>query len=258
MKVGTEMSGGVSNVVFEDSTIEYAGIALKLSAPLGRGGSVKNVTWRRLNVKRAGMLISVGDNHALDTQPPKKHPPPPPGGLAAVDGVTFEDVVLHNASCCPVCDAGGYGCGKNAGCKNTRTVDPQSQLDFSEMLLRDCLHTTGLLAGVQDPTLALRNLVLRNVSVTAGKGTNGQHVPLPWVCSPKGSLIGTAEEVTPALVHGCLEAPPPPAAASGTRSAVPAKTDDNTSATAAVVRHTSNEPPCRALQLDQTLPSEDP
>jgi polygalacturonase len=32
MKVGTEMSGGVFDVRFEDSLIEYAGIALKLSA----------------------------------------------------------------------------------------------------------------------------------------------------------------------------------------------------------------------------------
>ena len=59
-----EMSGGVSNVLFEDSTIQYAGIALKLSAPLPRGGSISNITWRRVAVKKAGMLLNIEDGNS--------------------------------------------------------------------------------------------------------------------------------------------------------------------------------------------------
>ena len=105
-----------------------------------------------------------------------------------MDGVTFADIVLHNASCCAVCPKGGYGCGENAG---------------------------FVLAGAQDPQLALRGLVLRNISVTGGDGA-----ARPWVCSAKGSLIGTAEKVTPPLPPGCLTPPAatPPATA---------KTDDD-------------------------------
>lgn len=45
LKVGTEMSGGITNVTFEDSHILYAGAALKMLSPTGRGGYIKNVTW---------------------------------------------------------------------------------------------------------------------------------------------------------------------------------------------------------------------
>jgi hypothetical protein len=59
LKIGTEMSGGVHNVLFEDNTIGYAGIALKLSTPEPRGGNVTNATWRNNEIFRAGMVIGA-------------------------------------------------------------------------------------------------------------------------------------------------------------------------------------------------------
>jgi polygalacturonase len=53
------MSGGVHNVLFEDNTIGYAGIALKLSTPEPRGGNVTNATWRNNEIFRAGMVIGA-------------------------------------------------------------------------------------------------------------------------------------------------------------------------------------------------------
>ena len=49
LKVGTEMSGGIVNVTFEDSHIGYSGAALKMLSPKGRGGYIKNVTWSVIN-----------------------------------------------------------------------------------------------------------------------------------------------------------------------------------------------------------------
>ena len=56
---GTEMSGGVANVLFESNRIDYAGIALKLSTPEPRGGNVTNSTWRDIDIDSAGMAIGI-------------------------------------------------------------------------------------------------------------------------------------------------------------------------------------------------------
>ena len=59
LKIGTEMSGGVANVLFESNRIDYAGIALKLSTPEPRGGNVTNSTWRDIDIASAGMAIGI-------------------------------------------------------------------------------------------------------------------------------------------------------------------------------------------------------
>ena len=43
-KIGTEMSGGVFNVLFEDSAVGYAGMALKVSTPVPRGTHTRKQT----------------------------------------------------------------------------------------------------------------------------------------------------------------------------------------------------------------------
>ena len=57
LKIGTEMSGGVENVLFEHNRVKYAGQALKLLASHGRGGYVRNVTWRHTVVEEAGGVM---------------------------------------------------------------------------------------------------------------------------------------------------------------------------------------------------------
>lgn len=77
LKVGTEMSGGVSDVIFEHNRIDYAGIAIKLSAPTPRGGVVKNITWTDLDIRNSGMVIGIDVN--LAGSDPKEPSPPPTG-----------------------------------------------------------------------------------------------------------------------------------------------------------------------------------
>lgn len=126
LKIGTEMSGGVANVLFESNQIDYAGIALKLSTPEPRGGNVTNSTWRDIDIGSAGMAIGIdgtpplaGGLHFVATLFPEPdaaagwvavnlgavrgHVVPPPEDVAAVDGVTFRDIVARNLTCCPGC-----------------------------------------------------------------------------------------------------------------------------------------------------------
>ena len=163
MKVGTEMSGGVSNVKFENSTIDYAGIALKLSAPLPRGGVVRNITWANIHVHKAGMLMWIEDGNS------NPYPrPPSPEQIPSIHQITYQNISLDNSSCVPGAARGNYGCGSNIG---------------------------WLLAG--DPKIIpgatlLDGLVLRNVTAKAGDGR-----ALTWRCS--GDIRGTQSDVKPAV-----------------------------------------------------------
>jgi polygalacturonase len=105
-KIGTEMSGGVFNVLFEDNKVGYAGQALKVSTPVPRGGSVRNITFQRIEAVRAGMILAVTD---LVGPLPKSSAEAP-----QVSGITFRDIFVHNVSC--LLGAVAYGCSQhNAG-----------------------------------------------------------------------------------------------------------------------------------------------
>jgi polygalacturonase len=151
LKVGTEMSGGVHNILFEDTQIDYAGIALKLSAPLPRGGNVSNITWRNIDVQRAGMLVNIEDGNNIGTTPAK------PEEFPLLTDITVANVSLANCSC----DAsiGVYGCGVNAG---------------------------WLLQGNATGQAPLRGLTIHNVSARPGAGK-----PLAWKCDGGTQGIAT-------------------------------------------------------------------
>ena len=90
-KIGTEMAGGVENVIFEDSRVEYAGIALKVSAPIPRGGHVRNITFRNISVARTGLAIAIqnGDTGTATN----------PDDIPLVEDIFVEDVHVANVSC---------------------------------------------------------------------------------------------------------------------------------------------------------------
>lgn len=174
LKVGTEISGGAANVLFEHNRVGCAGIALKLSAPVPRGGNVSNITWRDITVERSGMLIGIGVNTGAD----KGHPVPPPADVAAVNGVTFERIVAHNLSCCPGCV--DYGCApkqRSAG-----------------WLQAGAWASPSGIGGVND-------LLIKNVSVLAAGGAPLS--ALSWLCTSE-TLHGTSSNVSPALGSNCF------------------------------------------------------
>lgn len=175
LKIGTEVSGGVHNILFEDNTIGYAGIALKLSAPEPRGGSVTNVTWRNIEIERSGMAIGVDVNLGSV----KGHPQPPPEDVAIVVGAVFENIVAKNLTCCPGCE--DYGCGKtrNAG---------------------------WLQAGAAPSALGpggIHALRIQNVSVLAAGDSPLSE--LAWLCT-KGTLHGMVAAVSPRIESSCVSA----------------------------------------------------
>ena len=89
LKVGTEMSGGIANVTFEDSPIMYSGAALKMLSPKGRGGFIRNVTWRGITVEESGAVLWLQVSSESAT----------PAENAHVSEVTVEDVTLSKLAC---------------------------------------------------------------------------------------------------------------------------------------------------------------
>ena len=104
---------------------------------------MSNITWRNINVQRAGMIMDVEDGNNIGTTPAK------PDEMPMVTDVTFANISLANCSC----DAtvGVYGCGMNAG---------------------------WLLQGNATGQAPLRGLIIHNVSALPGMGK-----PLTWKCA---------------------------------------------------------------------------
>ena len=76
--IGTDMSGGVRNVTFEDST--STGIAgIRISSQPGRGGYVTDVHFRRLNFRWKGLGVGRAETEPADSTMCKVVPSVPPG-----------------------------------------------------------------------------------------------------------------------------------------------------------------------------------
>ena len=71
-ELGTDLVGGVENVIFEDSRIGRAGYALKLDSPFGQAGYARNVTWRNITIDEAEQAIYI--NAAAYTAKPNTPP----------------------------------------------------------------------------------------------------------------------------------------------------------------------------------------
>jgi hypothetical protein len=174
LKIGTEMSGGVHNVLFEHNTVGYAGIALKLSTPEPRGGEVTNATWNDIDIISSGMAIGIDVNIGNVNG----HSTPPPEDVAAVTGIVFKNIVARNLTCCPGCV--DYGC------------DPKHR-------------SAGWLQAGQAPSMegpgGIHGLSLENVSVLAAG--DAPLAALTWLCT-NGSLHGVAADISPPLGMGCV------------------------------------------------------
>ena len=69
------------------------GQAVKVSTPVPRGGRVHNVTFQRIEVARAGMILAATD---IVGPLPKSRAEAP-----QVSGITFRSIFVHNISCVP-------------------------------------------------------------------------------------------------------------------------------------------------------------
>ena len=92
--IGSEMSGGVSNVTFEDITMENTGTGIRLKSQRGRGGAVTGVTYRNIWMKAiVGDCVQVTLNYHAGLAPTNATATP-----------VFRDVLLENVRC----DKGGH------------------------------------------------------------------------------------------------------------------------------------------------------
>lgn len=94
--IGSEMSGGVRNVLAEDLTADGTDAGVRIKSRLGRGGTVENIVYRRLhlkNIKRYAitidMLYDVGNNPTVD--------PNTPDVLPVYRNIVVEDLVCESA-----------------------------------------------------------------------------------------------------------------------------------------------------------------
>ena len=91
--IGSEMSGGVSNVTFEDITMDQTGTGVRMKSERGRGNVVEDVTYRRIDMKDIdGQCVQVTLNYAKGIKPTNKTATP-----------VFRNILLEDVRC----DKGG-------------------------------------------------------------------------------------------------------------------------------------------------------
>eukprot|EP00927_Polykrikos_kofoidii_P034763 TRINITY_DN29417_c0_g1_i1.p1 TRINITY_DN29417_c0_g1~~TRINITY_DN29417_c0_g1_i1.p1 ORF type:complete len:426 (-),score=49.19 TRINITY_DN29417_c0_g1_i1:89-1366(-) len=90
--IGSEMSGGVENVTFENITMRKTGRGIRLKAMRGRGGTVKGIVYRDINmVDIEGECVSMTLNYG-------KAPPTNASATPLFDGVLIENVICRKGS----------------------------------------------------------------------------------------------------------------------------------------------------------------
>jgi len=173
ISIGSEESGGISNVTFQDCVLgtsrdfSYPGFnpGIHLKAERGRGGYIRDISFRRLQFFGpisqpiyVSMFYSDSRNVTNTTATPH------------FSNILFQDIVVTNAT--------------------GQIVQGASWED----------GWAGALVGI--PEAPVVNITLRNVSILLGQHMHANTSVHPWVCSDVFS--GSAEEVTPALPGGCL------------------------------------------------------
>lgn len=200
LKIGTEMSGGVHNVLFENNYIGYAGIALKLSTPEPRGGDVTNATWRNNEIETAGMAIEIDVNLGAV----KGYAKPPPDDVAVVSEVVFENIVARNLTCCHGCV--DYGCDPKHRAAGWLQAGAECLLALPQILsvpqsAPACLLSETGAEASANATGGVHDLTLRNISIQAAG--DAPWSTLGWVCT-NGSLHGVAADISPAFAGTCV------------------------------------------------------
>lgn len=93
--IGSEMSAGVSYVIFEDITMDRTNVGIRLKSQRGRGGVVQNVTYRNIHMKSIDeecvqvTLNYHGNGHSTETQTNWTATP-------AFNDIAFENVLCEH------------------------------------------------------------------------------------------------------------------------------------------------------------------
>lgn len=90
---GSEMSGGISNVLVEHNSLHDSLFGIELKTARGRGGYIKDILVT--NVVMENVQVGIKATGYYDTHPDEKFDP---SSLPIVSGITFEDIVGTNIS----------------------------------------------------------------------------------------------------------------------------------------------------------------
>eukprot|EP01050_Picozoa_sp_SAG11_P009682 SAG11_NODE_927_length_6519_cov_2.357788_4_plen_219_part_00 len=160
--IGSEMSGGVRNITFEDST-STGESGIRISSQPGRGGYVTDVTVRRVSFEWKSNA-----------------------------GKSFLFHINQQRICKPKSCSGGPHCGFACDNPNASIATPFSNLRFEDIAVRaPADFKVGDFSGGAIP---IEGVVLKNISLS-GPDVTRSGVPLSCV-----NVSGTSSDVTPAGV----------------------------------------------------------
>ena len=91
--LGSEMSGGIQDVRAEDITAIHTESGVRIKTAVGRGGYVKDIYVRRMNMHTMKWAFLMNGNYGSYA---KCHYDP--NALPLIKGINFRDVVTHNAT----------------------------------------------------------------------------------------------------------------------------------------------------------------
>ncbi|KAG9129293.1 hypothetical protein Leryth_015676 [Lithospermum erythrorhizon] len=143
--IGSEMSGGVSNVIIEDLYIRDSAAGVRIKTDKGRGGYITNITINNLKMERVKVPLrfSRGANdHPGDEWDPKALPKvkgifisnvislgsKKAPLLQGVEGAAFEDICLKNVSILDLAPSIQWTCEFISGASSMVFPEPCSQL----------------------------------------------------------------------------------------------------------------------------------
>ncbi|HEV7309997.1 glycoside hydrolase family 28 protein [Ensifer sp.] len=98
--IGSEMSGGVDDVCIEDCEMVGTDRGLRLKTRRGRGGSITNITMRRVLLDGVDTALSANAHYHCDADGHEewvqsRQPALTDPGTPCIDGVTIEDVEIR-------------------------------------------------------------------------------------------------------------------------------------------------------------------
>ena len=101
ISIGSEMSGNVTNVVFENFAMDKTNTGPRIKSQRGRGGMVANITYRDITMKDVGTGISISEYYNSGAT-----------GVAPI----FKDIYITNVSGSVSKQAGQFLCLPESPC----------------------------------------------------------------------------------------------------------------------------------------------
>ncbi|CAI9753063.1 unnamed protein product [Fraxinus pennsylvanica] len=95
--IGSEMSGGVRNIVVEDLYIRDSAAGVRIKTDKGRGGYIRNITMRNITMER--VKVPIRFSRGANDHPDEKFDPK---ALPKVQGISIVDVVSVDSRKAPL------------------------------------------------------------------------------------------------------------------------------------------------------------